>query len=56
MTFFLVMAVYGTAVDPQAPKIAGFGIGVERTTRWVAGLKHIRSASLFPRTLSRISP
>jgi len=28
MTFFLVMAVYGTAVDPQAPKIAGFGIGL----------------------------
>jgi len=28
LTFFLVMAVYGTAVDPQAPKIAGFGIGL----------------------------
>ncbi len=38
------------------PPHSGFGIGVERTTRWIAGLKHIRSASLFPRTTSRISP
>jgi MIP family channel proteins len=28
MTFFLVLAVYGTAVDERAPKIAGFGIGL----------------------------
>ena len=28
MTFFQVMAVYGTAVDPEAPKIGGFGIGL----------------------------
>jgi aquaporin TIP len=28
MTFFLVLAVYGTAVDKRAPKIAGFGIGL----------------------------
>jgi asparaginyl-tRNA synthetase len=38
------------------PPHSGFGIGVERVTRWIAGLKHIRSASLFPRTVSRISP
>ncbi|HYA55718.1 MAG TPA: aspartate--tRNA(Asn) ligase [Nitrososphaerales archaeon] len=38
------------------PPHTGFGIGVERCTRWIAGLKHIRSASLFPRTVSRISP
>ena len=38
------------------PPHVGFGIGVERSTRWIAGLRHIRSASLFPRTLSRISP
>ena len=38
------------------PPHSGFGIGVERTTRWIAGLKHIRSASLFPRTVSRLSP
>ena len=38
------------------PPHTGFGIGVERCTKWIAGLKHIRSASLFPRTVSRISP
>ena len=38
------------------PPHSGFGIGVERTTRWLGGLKHIRSASLFPRTVSRLSP
>ncbi|HEY4330015.1 MAG TPA: aquaporin [Phycisphaerae bacterium] len=27
-TFFLVTAVWGTAVDPRAPKIGGFGIGL----------------------------
>ena len=38
------------------PPHSGFGMGVERVTRWAAGLRHIRSASLFPRTVSRISP
>ncbi len=28
LTFFLVFSVYGTAVDPRAPKIGGFGIGL----------------------------
>jgi MIP family channel proteins len=28
MTFFLMFAIYGTAVDARAPKIAGFGIGL----------------------------
>ena len=27
-TFFLVMAVFGTAVDPQAPRVGGFAIGL----------------------------
>jgi len=30
-TFFLVFAVWGTAVDPRAPKIGGFGIGLSVT-------------------------
>ena len=38
------------------PYHSGFGMGVERLTRWIAGLKNIRSASLFPRTTTRISP
>jgi MIP family channel proteins len=28
MTFFLVLGVYGTAVDKRGPKIGGFGIGL----------------------------
>jgi len=28
MTFVLVFAIFGTAVDPRAPKIGGFGIGL----------------------------
>jgi MIP family channel proteins len=28
LTFFLVLAVFGTAVDPRSPKIGGFGIGL----------------------------
>ena len=28
LTFFLVLAVFGTAVDRRAPKIGGFGIGL----------------------------
>ncbi len=38
------------------PEHSGFGIGAERVTRWMCGLKHIRAASLFPRTISRIKP
>jgi asparaginyl-tRNA synthetase len=38
------------------PPHSGFGIGVERTVRWICGLKNIRAASLFPRTTTRISP
>jgi asparaginyl-tRNA synthetase len=38
------------------PEHSGFGMGVERVTRWLAGLKNIRAASLFPRTTTRVSP
>jgi asparaginyl-tRNA synthetase len=38
------------------PEHSGFGIGAERTTRWMCGLKHIRATSLFPRTISRLQP
>ena len=38
------------------PEHSGFGIGAERTTRWICGVKHIRATSLFPRTISRIKP
>ncbi len=38
------------------PPHAGFGIGVERSVRWICGMKHIRATSLFPRTISRVYP
>lgn len=38
------------------PPHSGFGMGVERTIRWICGLRHIRGASLFPRTITRVTP
>ena len=35
---------------------AGFGLGLERTVAWICGLKHVREAAPYPRTMSRTSP
>ena len=35
-TFFLVFAVFGTAVDPKAPKVGGFAIGLTLTAAILA--------------------
>jgi asparaginyl-tRNA synthetase len=35
---------------------AGFGIGVERTLAWIAGLEHVRESIPFPRMLYRLKP
>src|SRR3989339_1202734 len=35
---------------------AGFGIGVERAVRWMAGIEHIRECIPFPRLVNRIKP
>jgi asparaginyl-tRNA synthetase len=35
---------------------AGFGIGVERTLAWLAGLDHVRETIPFPRMLYRLHP
>ncbi len=35
---------------------AGFGIGVERTLAWIAGLDHVRETIPFPRMLNRLKP
>jgi asparaginyl-tRNA synthetase len=35
---------------------AGFGIGVERTLAWIAGLDHVRETIPFPRMLYRLTP
>jgi asparaginyl-tRNA synthetase len=38
------------------PPHSGFGLGVERLLRWICNLKHIRDATLFPRTMLRVMP
>lgn len=35
---------------------SGFGLGVERLVKWVAGLEHIRDATAFPRVTNRAYP
>ena len=35
---------------------SGFGLGVERTVMWIAGLDHIRDAIPFPRFRERLRP
>lgn len=35
---------------------SGFGMGIERTVAWICGLKHIREAIPFPRTIYRLKP
>jgi asparaginyl-tRNA synthetase len=35
---------------------SGFGIGVERTLAWIAGLDHVRESIAFPRMLYRLTP
>jgi asparaginyl-tRNA synthetase len=35
---------------------AGFGIGVERTLSWIAGIDHVRESIPFPRMLYRLTP
>jgi asparaginyl-tRNA synthetase len=35
---------------------SGFGLGVERTVAWIAGIHHIREVEPFPRMLGRVYP
>jgi asparaginyl-tRNA synthetase len=35
---------------------SGFGIGIERTVRWICGLEHIRETVPFPRLINRLYP
>jgi len=35
---------------------AGFGLGLERTVAWIAGVEHVREAAPFPRMLYRLYP
>jgi asparaginyl-tRNA synthetase len=35
---------------------SGFGLGVERTVKWITGAQHIREVIPFPRMITRIMP
>ena len=35
---------------------SGFGIGLERTVRWICGIEHVRECIAFPRTIGRLKP
>jgi len=35
---------------------SGFGLGIERTVKWITGAKHIRETIPFPRMIYRIIP
>ena len=47
LTFFLALVVMGTAVDPAAPKVGGFGIGLTLWTCMLAG-GQVTGAALNP--------
>ena len=55
-TFFLTFVVFGTAVDPNAPKVGGFAIGLERFLMQLLDLSNLRLAAMFPRDLNRLAP
>jgi glycerol uptake facilitator-like aquaporin len=46
-TFFLVFVVFGTAVDPKAPKVGGFAIGLTVTADILA-IGPLTGASMNP--------
>ncbi|MGN6390934.1 MAG: asparagine--tRNA ligase [Gemmatimonadales bacterium] len=48
--WYLDLRRYGTFVH------AGFGLGIERTVAWIAGIPHIREAIAFPRQIHRLYP
>jgi asparaginyl-tRNA synthetase len=49
-TWYLDLRRYGTVPH------SGFGLGVERTVAWIAGIRHIKDAIGFPRTPTRTMP
>jgi len=48
--WYLDLRKYGTFVH------SGFGLGIERTVAWIAGISHIREAIAFPRQIHRLYP
>lgn len=48
--WFLDLRKYGSVPH------SGFGLGVERTVKWISGAEHIREVIPFPRMIYRIVP
>lgn len=48
--WYLDLRRYGSVVH------SGFGLGIERTLAWLAGLEHVRESIAFPRLLYRLYP
>jgi asparaginyl-tRNA synthetase len=48
--WYLDLRKYGTFVH------AGFGLGLERTVAWIAGVPHLRETIAFPRMMNRLKP
>jgi asparaginyl-tRNA synthetase len=48
-------AEYLRFAEEGLPASAGFGIGIERLTRYICGLDHIREARLFPKVPGEIN-
>lgn len=48
--WYLDLRRYGTVPH------SGFGMGIDRTLRWILGVNHIRDVTLFPRTITRVYP
>jgi len=49
-TWYLDLRRYGSIPH------SGFGLGLERLIQWILNLDSIREATLFPRTVNRLSP
>jgi asparaginyl-tRNA synthetase len=49
-TWYLDLRRYGTCPH------SGFGLGLERTITWIAGIHHVRESIPFPRLLEKIYP
>ncbi|MFC0523187.1 asparagine--tRNA ligase [Pontibacillus salicampi] len=48
--WYLELRQYGTVPH------SGFGLGLERTVAWIAGVEHVRETIPFPRLLNRLYP
>lgn len=48
--WYLDLRKYGSVLH------SGFGLGIERTIRWISGTEHVRECIPFPRLINRVKP